>query len=102
MKIIPLQPTPGKSGIMAAELDPEDAVLPCPFCGGRADLSSTYAACYGVKCQDPICGAEVGGEHAAFLDPPFPPKDGIEANFQPEAHLAAARDALARWNRRQT
>lgn len=52
---------------------PSETLLPCPFCGGRAEAeeSPIYVA-WGVRCTD--CGVEVGGEDET--------------------------DAIAAWNRR--
>lgn len=71
-------------------LEPKDKVKPCPFCGCNSpELTHAHAASYWVEC--PKCGAEVHGSSGESL---------IGQGKGDAAHLAAARDALKRWNRR--
>lgn len=95
--------------IVDVVLDPEDArdrLGPCPFCGGKeVELIHAWTACYSVKCQAKDCGAEVVGRHANELRTArgrrvFRNYAKKSVDYQPKAHVAAALDALCRWDRR--
>lgn len=68
-----------------AVLPDASGLLPCPFCGGRAELTHTWTAHYWIECQD--CEAEVPGQ--------FSGKEHREAD-----HRRAAESAIDAWNQR--
>lgn len=76
--------TEGKNGIVDVALDREH-VLPCPFCGGKAELNHTWTASYWMECVD--CGAEAPGNYTG-------------GDRSKREHLRAAKSALDTWNRR--
>lgn len=94
---------PHYDAVLEPEL-PADRLLPCPFCGAEnlARLQHTWTACYSVKCLGEDCGAEAHGDSAGNLRARgrrlFGRKRDLD--FYPPAHVAAAYDAVRRWNRR--
>lgn len=91
--------------ILDAVLEPalaEDRLLLCPFCGSGAELVHTWTACYAVKCSADGCGAEVTGAHAGELRTLGRKMFGRKRklDFYAPAHVAAAYDAVHRWNQR--
>lgn len=51
----------GDSPIRNLELNKNDVLKPCPFCGsGDQLLVNTHTACYWISCV--MCGAEMHGE----------------------------------------
>lgn len=87
-------------GVQLEDGDP--ALLACPFCEAPAQVKLLTGACYIVTCSQLGCGARIAGMHAANIA-----KDGRlifggspHPNYRPEAHIAAALDAIARWNKR--
>lgn len=74
-----------QGSVIDVELDGEE-VKPCPFCGGAAELSHTWTACYWMECEH--CGAEISDPEA----------DGDDQS--PASHMLSAERALAAWNAR--
>lgn len=74
------------------ELSPDDAVLPCPFCGGsNIELCNTHTPSYWMECQD--CEAQAHGRYG----PDLVPRSHYGSLRQ---HEAAAESAINAWNRR--
>lgn len=74
------------------EIEPEDKLLPCPFCGSSdLELANTHTAAYWVACL--ICGAEHQGGRAYGSN-----TDSNRLTMR--QHRMAKASALAAWNRR--
>lgn len=78
------------------ELEPEDHVLPCPFCGRTVlELCNTWTASYWIECGE--CGASAHGEaFGGNIDS----SDECNDEQWEECHAKAKASALAAWNRR--
>lgn len=75
------------------ELSPEDKILPCPFCGSHdIELCNTHTPSYWMECQE--CDAQVHGEYGPDL------VSGPGSYGSLRQHEAAAKSAIAAWNRR--
>ena len=70
------------------EREPADSFLPCPFCGGEADLRNSPAPSYWVECDD--CRARAPEVRVA-------PSFGVVTQ---QHHRKAKADAITGWNRR--
>jgi len=91
MKVLSAPEADG-SHVPVVELELADDVQPCEFCSGTAvELLETSPAVYLIYCTG--CGAQVQGRPGAELLPQVTDPDRSAA-----VHMAAARDALRRWN----
>jgi Lar family restriction alleviation protein len=82
------------NGIIDANLEEGDVAKPCPFCGGEeVELTHSLTASYSIECAN--CGAQVPGQYGGELCP-----GTANPDHDNDAHLAAAKDALAAWNSR--
>lgn len=94
--------------IIHVRLEPGDPpIKPCPFCGSDAELVNDWKAQYTIKCVLYSCPVEMVGLHARDLTNENGrkrfihwPNKGLNVDFQPAAHWAAAKDVIDRWNRR--
>lgn len=62
-------------------------LLPCPFCGGHAELSHTHTVAWFVECNN--CGCNLDDPNAT----------GEDSNDL-LVHRESAKRAAARWNTR--
>ena len=70
-----------------------DALKPCPHCGGRAKIKTDERwsrCCIDVyaECQNAVCGSRTGANSAKIWRDAF------------ESIVAAAADVIERWNQR--
>ncbi len=76
--------------IINLQREPEDKLLPCPFCG-RNDmvLENTHSPCYWIECQ---CGAQMHGPGVKWKGP--------SGQHSMANHKKAKAWAIELWNRR--
>lgn len=72
------------------ERDPEDKLLPCPFCGSnKMTIENTHTPCYWVECE---CGARMETAGVGYKS--------LAGKSRMANHRKAKQMAIDAWNRR--
>lgn len=72
---------------------PSDTLLPCPFCGGEADIEEANGSFF-ARCIEVVPGLLPHRRCFAAMG------ENYDRDAMPEHMYSTAEDAVAAWNRR--